>query len=233
MSNLQILNQDGQLVVTTRQVAGDFEKEHPKVTRSVENLIEGIAKNGGTYNHLFIESEYQDEQNKQFYKEYLLTRDGFSLLVMGFTGAKALEWKLKYIQAFNDMEQTLKKEQPKLSKELQAIFMLDAKQQETENRIVKLENNMTIDYSQQEEIRSKACQRVVEILGGKNMPAYKELNKKTFSQIWKDYKGALDVNSYRNTAVKKFADGLNFVTTWKPNRELELMIMGSNSQIRI
>ena len=40
-------------------------------------------------------------------KEYLLTRDGFSLLVMGFTGEKALSWKLKYIEAFNEMEKEL------------------------------------------------------------------------------------------------------------------------------
>ena len=37
-----------------------------------------------------------------------MDRDGFSLLVMGFTGKKALEWKLKYIDAFNQMEETLK-----------------------------------------------------------------------------------------------------------------------------
>lgn len=109
---IKIINQDGQLVVTSRQIAEDFEKEHPKVTRDIENLIRGIAKNGDTYNHLFIESQYKHEQNKQSYKEYLLTRDGFSLLVMGFTGTKALEWKLKYIEAFNKMESKLKQDKP-------------------------------------------------------------------------------------------------------------------------
>lgn len=75
--------------------------------RDIETLIANI---GGAQNcaDLFIEAEYQHPQNKQFYKEYLLTRDGFSLLVMGFTGSKALEWKLKYIEAFNKMEQALK-----------------------------------------------------------------------------------------------------------------------------
>ena len=105
---INILNQDGQLVVTSRQVAGDFEKEHFNVVRDIEKLIGGIIKNEDTYNHLFIETQYQNEQNKQWYKEYLLTRDGFSLLVMGFTGAKALQWKLKYIEAFNKMEEHIK-----------------------------------------------------------------------------------------------------------------------------
>lgn len=48
---------------------------------------------------LFIETKYQHHQNKQWYKEYLLTIDGFTLVAMGFTGAKALQWKLKYIEA--------------------------------------------------------------------------------------------------------------------------------------
>lgn len=54
----------------------------------------------------FIESSYTDAKGETR-KEYLLTRDGFSLLVMGFTGKKALQWKLKYIDAFNRMEEAV------------------------------------------------------------------------------------------------------------------------------
>ena len=108
MTNLiNIENKDGSLIVSSREIASNFEKEHTKVVRDIENLIEGIAKNGDTYNHLLMEGEYQNEQNKQIYKEYLLTRDGFTLLAMGFTGQKALQWKLKYIEAFNKMEKAL------------------------------------------------------------------------------------------------------------------------------
>ena len=120
-----------------------------------------------------------------------------------------------------------------LSKELQAIFLLDERTQKLTERVDKLENKMTIDYSQQEEIRIKATQRVIQVLGGKDVPAYKELNKKAFAALWRDYKRALDVNSYRNTAVKDFDKALNYVATWKPARELELMIAGANSQMRI
>lgn len=67
--------------------------------------MEGLHKIEDTHiDNYFIKSSYVHEQNNQRYKEYLLTRDGFSLLVMGFTGKKALEWKLKYIEAFNKME---------------------------------------------------------------------------------------------------------------------------------
>lgn len=78
---------------------------HKHVLRAIEdkislNPILGSAK-------YFIESSYKDSTGRSN-KEYLLTKDGFTFLVMGFTGAKADEWKLKYIEAFNKMEQVIK-----------------------------------------------------------------------------------------------------------------------------
>ena len=181
---------------------------------------------------MFIESSYKAGTGKS-YKEYLLTRDGFTLLAMGFTGSKAIEWKLKYIDAFNKMEQALKNPFKNMSKELKAIFALDDKTQELDERIGKLENNMTIDYAQQEELNTLAKKVVVKALGGVDAPAYKELNKKAFSQFWKDYKTILQVNSYKNTAVKDFVFARKVMVDWKPSRELELMIKGANSQIRM
>lgn len=231
MNNLiRILNQDGQLVVTSRQIAGDFEKEHKHVLESIRNLV---AENSAMKN-MFIESSYEN-RGKQ-YPEYLLTRDGFSLLVMGFTGQKALEWKLKYIEAFNKMEQALK-EQKQLSPmqqlrlQYQVIEEHEEKLNTIETKITKLENTMTIDYAQQEELNSLAKKVVVQALGGYGTPAYRELSKKAFSAIWKDYKRVMQVNSYKNTAVKQLSTGRGVISNWKPNRELELMIKGANSQV--
>lgn len=96
------------LTVTSRDVAEDFGKRHDNVVRDIENLILGLGSPQNSAG-LFVESSYVHEQNKQMYKQYFLTRDGFSLLVMGFTGADALQWKLKYIKAFNTMEKELKR----------------------------------------------------------------------------------------------------------------------------
>jgi Rha family phage regulatory protein len=108
VASIDVKEYEGQPVVSSREVANNFEKQHKHVLECIENLKEGVAEKSAD---LFIESKYQHPQNKQWYKEYLLTRDGFSLLVMGFTGAKALEWKLKYIEAFNKMEQYIKEQQ--------------------------------------------------------------------------------------------------------------------------
>lgn len=102
---INIMEKDGQLVVSSRQVAENFEKQHKDVLESICKLISQMSSAENSAN-LFIQSEYADKYGRM-QKEYLMTRDGFSLLVMGFTGNKALEWKLKYIEAFNHMEAEL------------------------------------------------------------------------------------------------------------------------------
>lgn len=101
MNEIEIKYENDQLLVTSLQVAKDFSKEHKSVLRSIENLV---AQNCATKN-LFYETDYENRGKK--YPMYLMTRDGFTLLAMGFTGKDALEWKMKYIQAFNEMERKL------------------------------------------------------------------------------------------------------------------------------
>lgn len=93
---------DDRLFVNSLDVAERFDKQHNNVLRSIEALecsAEFRALN-------FERSSYSTSQNKNL-PVYKLTRDGFSLLVMGFTGAKAMFWKERYIQAFNMMEAEL------------------------------------------------------------------------------------------------------------------------------
>ncbi len=107
MNNLVMVN-NGQVIVSSRQIADNFGKRHNHVLRDIETLIEGMSTTGHT-ELLFYKSTYINEQNNQEYPEYVMNRDGFVLLSMGFKGASALEWKLKYIAAFNAMEATLAK----------------------------------------------------------------------------------------------------------------------------
>ena len=103
MENLITKTEDGKLVVSSRRVADDFKKRHSDVIEKIQQLIKAEK----SVMSMFIKSSYKAGTGKK-YKEYLLTRDGFSLLVMGFNGREALEWKLKYIEAFNTMERKLK-----------------------------------------------------------------------------------------------------------------------------
>lgn len=96
-------------------------------------------------------------------------------------------------------------------------------------KIENLEGKMTIDYSQQEELRITANKVAIKAVQGYGTATYKELIKKVFSAIWKDYKRVMNVNSYRNTAVINYETALNFIRNWEPSRDLELMIKGANS----
>ena len=93
-------------VCDSLQVAEKFEKRHDRVLRAIDNLLGTLPKNGET-SKMFILSKRKADDG-QFHRMYLMNRDGFSLLVMGFTGKKALEWKLQYIKAFNQMENFIK-----------------------------------------------------------------------------------------------------------------------------
>ena len=101
MTELVYLKND-EAVCSSLQVAEKFGKRHDRVLRAIDNLLETLPKNGEV-SKMFILSK-RKAADGQFHRMYFMNRDGFSLLVMGFTGKKALEWKLKYIKAFNQME---------------------------------------------------------------------------------------------------------------------------------
>ena len=119
-----VLVQNNQVVTSSLQVAKDFGKEHNHVLRDIREIMEKIgspkldseilaAENQAT--NLFHEDTYEN-RGKQ-YPMFYMNRDGFSLLVMGFTGSDALHWKLKYIGRFNAMEKALQEQAnlPKLT----------------------------------------------------------------------------------------------------------------------
>ena len=98
--------QAGVLVTTSRNVAAVFGKEHKNVLADIRNIIASNSdEEFGRLN--FQQSTYRNEQNKE-QPDYLLTRDGTMLLIMGYTGEKALALKTAYIKRFNEMEAMLK-----------------------------------------------------------------------------------------------------------------------------
>lgn len=94
---------NGKTVVTSKQVADHFDKQHRNVLIDIKNLLSD-AGDFGEQN--FLLTTYTSSQNKEL-PCYEMTRDGFTLLAMGYTGKEALNWKVKYIEAFNAMEREL------------------------------------------------------------------------------------------------------------------------------
>lgn len=129
--NVIVYQHNGQPAVSSRDVAEQFGKEHRNVIQSIKNLI---AENSAL-TFMFIEDTYTAGTGKK-YPMYYMNRDGFTLLAMGFTGKEALAWKLKYIQAFNMMEEKLKAQEIKA-----AMPVMDARMMEAQARL----NNSRVD----------------------------------------------------------------------------------------
>lgn len=110
MNNLVVLR-DRQAVTDSLKVAEVFEKQHRHVLEKARNLT---AENSAVKN-MFVETTYINKRGQKQPIIYM-NRDGFTLIAMGFTGKKAMEFKLKYIEAFNKMEQQIRNqsERPKL-----------------------------------------------------------------------------------------------------------------------
>lgn len=121
MTDIILSTQNGEPVASSRQIAESFEKNHRDVLRAVDGLKEDVRN----FAQMFFETEAPDSYGRP-QRTYLMNRDGFTLLAMGFTGKAALEWKLKYIQAFNEMEKQLA-QRPQLSRaELMAQALIAA-----------------------------------------------------------------------------------------------------------
>lgn len=97
---------NNQVVVSSRQVAERFGKEHRNVLSSIRDIL--AAENSATK---FFQEDWVEYRGQKF-PVYLMNRDGFTLLAMSFTGKEAMQWKLKYIAKFNEMEQQLHKPEP-------------------------------------------------------------------------------------------------------------------------
>jgi Rha family phage regulatory protein len=96
---------DGIPTCLSTEVAAQFGKRHADVIRAIESLLQELPPEGVRN---FAYTPLTNDQNGQTYPAYRLTRDGFTLLAMGFTGSKALAFKLAYIEAFNRMEHMLR-----------------------------------------------------------------------------------------------------------------------------
>ena len=223
---INIQNKDGVAVVSSRVVAYDFDKRHDHVLRDINNIIESnTTQNWGL---LFIESQYK-ASNGKMNKEYLLTRDGFSLLVMGFTGKEALQWKLQYIEAFNKMEEQIKQAShnpyANLSPELQSIIMLDQKQQMLEQQVQtvqqkvnEIEENAKLDPAEYSLVSKRVSSRVYEVQKERQMNLNKKQIGELFRALNRDILEITGVKTRTQLRQKHLDMVLDFINDWYPSR---------------
>lgn len=176
---------NGQPTASSRDIAEHFGKEHKNVLQSIENLT---AENSAL-TQMFFKTSYTSGTGKA-YPMYLMNRDGFTLLAMGFTGKEALAWKMKYINAFNAMEQELRSQQQglteadfsALSYEARAIIKMELQQKQQAKQIAEL-------TTQQQETRTMVNQTLSAITRPSTSDAeeWKEDINHTIRQMCEEY----------------------------------------------
>lgn len=214
---INIMEKDGQLVVSSRQVAENFEKEHKDVLKAIEN----IKAQNCAVTPLFIETSYKAGTGKN-YKEYFMTRDGFSLLVMGFTGSKALEWKLKYIEAFNHMEAELNSPERIMARALKIA-------EETTNRL-RIDNSRLTVENQIMQPKAEYFDELVDrnlLTNFRETAAQLGVKQKKFitfliehKYIYRDKKGKLMPYAKKNNGLFELRETYHEKTEWSGTQTL-------------
>lgn len=234
MNDLVIMH-DEQAVTTSLKVAESFSKAHRDVMKAIRNLT---AQNCAVGN-MFDKATYVNKQGHE-QPMFYMNRDGFTLLAMGFTGDKALQFKLKYIEAFNKMEQMIKAQalpqtpEEKLALTMQVTGRLDKRVTKVENTLHDMQEKAEVDESQRYQLLQARKHRVIEACGGVDSNYYRDKKaKKAFSEFGRDFKKAFDIPRYDCLKAKLFDEAIEFTKNWYPSFVLQREIQNVNAQTRL
>lgn len=221
-----VIMKDEQAVTSSLQVARNFDKNHRDVLESVRNLT---AENPAT-RIMFFETTYKNSRGQE-YPEYLMNRDGFTLLAMGFTGKKALEFKLKYIDAFNQMENHIKENQLKIPNSPMEILKLvfDVQKETSEmvedvdHRVTELEENVVLSAGDYSYISRRINQRVSEVA-----KAFGKLTQKQRGELYRDINSGVNqitgVGTRTQLRQKHYDTVMEFIIDWEPSTATKTIV---------
>lgn len=155
----------------------------------------------------------------------LIAESGYLMLVKSFTDDLAWEVQRQLVDSY------FRKVKPLSQIEMMRIQlgMVD----DHENRIVNLENNMTLDYGQQRVLEDTVNQTVIEVLGGKGSIAYREVGRKVFAECNRDLKHYFNVNARNNVPKKRFDEAVEYAKNWKPCTNTMMLICNHNAQMSL
>lgn len=218
---IHIVVENNQPITTSRNVAENFEKNHQHILRDIRNLLDEDVSNFG---QMFFEGKEPDSYGRE-QTIYFMNRDGFTFLAMGFTGAKAREFKLAYIDQFNRMEEHIKQQQidtSRLSPELQILnqmFQSMAKQElETkrlESKVDGISNLIAMDSKDWRTEAVAILRKIASKQGGHNQ--YKEVANDSYIRL--EHKARCNLNiRLENRRKNMIAQGLGKTAVKKLNR---------------
>lgn len=234
MNELKVFNFNEVDVVDSREVARLVERPHNDLMKSIRVYADYIS-NAGDFSlvDFFIPSTYQDSKGETR-PCYLITKKGCDMVANKMTGEKGVLFTAAYVSAFEKMrEQAQAAFQSPASKELKAIFMLDNRTVQHEQRITALEDTMVVDYGQQRTLTNQVNAVVISALGGSDSPAYhdKHVRGKVYSECNRDIQNWFRVNSRNNVPRKRFDEAVEYIQRWRPSTNMSMTIRQTNGKV--
>ena len=172
---------------------------------------------------------FDGNQNKE---TILINESGLYTLIFGSKLESAKRFKHWVTsEVLPAIRKTGSYEMEQYSPEMKAILMHDKKLVKMDERVTDLENNTTIDYGQQQALGDIVNRVVIEALGGKESPAYREISKKVFAECNRDLKHYFNVNARNNVPKKRFDEAVEYVKNWKPCTNTRMSINCCNLEV--
>lgn len=170
-------------------------------------------------------------QMPQVQTDHIMTLDMAKHIAMIQRSAQGMAIRQKLI----DLEKQNAPQTLPVSKELQAIFLLDSRTVQHEQRISALENSMVVNYDQQKTLQQYVNRVVVAALGGKDSPAYGDahIRGKVYSECNNDLQSWFRVSSRNNIPRKRYDEAVEYISRWKPSTNTAMMIRNVNSQTQM
>lgn len=225
--NLPITEYRNIRVLTTQQIADAYETDTKVITtnynRNKTRYITGkhyICLTGDELRE--FRAKHQNDVSPNVNKFYLWTEKGAFLHAKSLNTDKAWEVYDRLVDSY------FQKPQKRLS-ELEMMRIQLGMIDGHEERIERLESNMTIDYGQQQNLKNVVSKRVIDVLGGKKAPAYKSLSKKVFAECNHDIQDYFCVNSRNNIPTVRYEEAVEYVDAWNPSNNTILEIRDCNA----
>ncbi|KSV57208.1 antirepressor [Pediococcus acidilactici] len=221
--NELVIMKDQQAVTTSLQVAEVFGKNHRDVLEAIQNKISS-AENSAQYDSMFAQGEYKDKSGKRN-KMYYMNRDGFTFIAFGFTGKKADEFKLKYIEAFNQMEETIKAERIQLPKTpMEVLRLMFEATEETNKKVDRLGNtvqnltdNQRLDATEYAYISKRISRKVYEYIDMHGLALSAPQRSKLYKDINRGINEVTGVKTRSQLRQKDFDKADEFISNWQPS----------------
>ncbi len=240
ITNLSPMTYKQQRILTTAQLADSYGADPQLLVnnynRNRERYTEGkhyILLQGAEL--LEFRTKNQIDLSPHAYRLYLWTEKGAWLHAKSLNTDRAWEaYEALVDDYFRIRAQPAQALPASMSPELQAIILLDRRTQDIGAEVEMLKNTTTIDYGQQQSLKKLGSARILELIGGRNAPTYRDgrLRSRMYSALWNDFQEFFAVNSYANTLRVELERARAYVPRWTPPNNLMREIEAANGQLQ-